>query len=356
MKILSLDIGKFKTVWLVYLTGGPGEQQYGKSATTPQEIHDLLVKHEPDRLVLESGPSAGWVCDIAAALEVPTQVANTNDERWHWKRCKKKTDRKDALKLAQLVEMGSLPTVHVPVPKMRQWRELIAYRHGLVDRRTAIKNSIRSIFERRGEVLSSGHKAWTAEGIKLLTGCAIPLSECRPLDLWRGELHEELQQLELLERNIATVEKKLEELAAADKRVKQLKTAPCVGPRLAELVVAMIDDPSRFKTAKQVGAYAGLTPRQWQSGQSVREGHISRMGNPLLREILVEVSWLGIRTNDWMKRTYESVQRGSDKRKKIAIVAVARRLFVRLWAMLRDGTEWKEPLLCRELDPSVVLG
>jgi transposase len=356
MKILSLDMGKFKTVWLIYQTGGCGAQQYGKIAATPQEIHDRLVEHQPDRLVLESGPSAGWVCDIAAGLEIPTQVANTSDERWLWRKNKKKSDRVDALKIARMSEMGCLPTVHVPSPQVRQWRELIAYRHGLVDRRTAIKNSIRSIFERRGESLSSGHKTWTADGIKLLAGQAIPLSECRPLELWRGQLHEELEQLQSLERNIATVEKRLEEISVADKRVKQLRTAPCVGPRLSELVVAMIDDPKRFKTAKEVGAYSGLTPRQWQSGQSLREGHISRMGNPLLREILVEVSWLGIRTNDWMKRVYESVRRGSDKRKKIAIVAVARRLFVRLWAMLRDGTEWKEPLPCREMDPSMVLG
>jgi len=100
----------------------------------------------------------------------------------------------------------------------------------------------------------------------------------------------------------------------------------------------------------------GLTPRQWQSGQSLREGHISRMGNPLLREVLVEVSWLGIRTNAWMKQVYQSVCRGSDKRKKIAIVAVARRLFVRLWAMLRDGTIWREPLERREADPGVAMG
>jgi transposase len=345
MKILSLDMGKFKSVWLLYLAGGPGPQQYGKITTRPCELHDLLVEHRPERLVLESGPAAGWVCDMAAALEIPTQVANTNDERWRWKNNKKKSDRLDALKLAQMSDMGDMPTVHVPDPKVRQWRELIAYRHTLVDRRTAIKNSIRAIFERRGERLPRGANAWTAAGIKQISGQARALNECAALELWRGQLHEELQQHESLEKNIATVESKLDELAVADDRVKQVRTAPCVGPRLGELVVAMLDKPERFKTGKQVGAYVGLSPRQWQSGQSLREGHISRMGNPLLREVLVEVSWTGVRTNAWMKQVYENVRRGSDKRKKIAIVAVARRLFVRLWAMLRDGTSWKEPLV-----------
>jgi transposase len=220
---------------------------------------------------------------------------------------------------------------------------LIAYRHGLVDRRTAIKNSIRSIFERRGDRLPSGRKAWTDAGVKQIAAEARKLAECSPLELWRGQLHEELEQLEAAEKNIASVESKLDELAVADERIKRLKTAPCVGPRLSELVVSALDDAKRFKTGRQVGAYAGLSPRQWQSGQSTREGHISRQGNPLLREILVEVCWLGIRKNAWMKQVYEDARRGSEKRKKIAIVAVARRLLVRLWAMLRDGTDWQEP-------------
>jgi transposase len=348
MKILSLDMGKFKTVWLVYLTGGAGAQKYGKIVTGPKTVHDLLVEHRPDRLVLESGPSAGWVCDIAATLEIPTQVANTNDERWHWKKSRKKTDRIDALKIAQMSEMGCLPTVHVPATKVRQWRELIAYRHGLVDRRTAVKNSIRAIFDRRGERLPNGSKAWSGPGVEQLRAEARELCRCGADELWRGQLHEELQQLESLEKNIATVESKLDELAAVDERIKRLKTAPCVGPRTSELVLTALDDPHRFKTTKQVGAYAGLSPRQWQSGQSLREGHISRMGNPLLREVLVEICWLGIRTNPWMKQVYEDVRRGSDKRKKIAITALARRLFIRLWAMLRDGTDWIEPALRNE--------
>jgi len=342
MKILALDCGKNKSVFLDYQTAS-GPREYGKVLTRTADIHDLLVARKPDVLVLEIGADAGWIYDIAAALSIPAKVANTNDERWHWKKTRNKNDRKDTLKMAQMTENDTLPTVHMPDPKVRQWRSLIQYRHGLVDRRTAIKNSIRAIFERQGQRLPCGHKAWTEAGIADWSKEARPLADCPALELWRGALHEELEQLKSVEKSIEIVEKKLDELAAADARIKQLKTAPCVGPRLSELVVATLDDPKRFKNGKQVGAYAGLTPRQWQSGNSCREGHISRMGNPILREVLVEVCWLGIRTNKWMKQVYEDVRRGSDKRKKIAIVAVARRLLVRLWAMLRDGTDWKEP-------------
>ena len=124
------------------------------------------------------------------------------------------------------------------------------------------------------------------------------------------------------------------------KQVQLLQTIPGVGPRLAEAVVAYIDDPKRFKNGKQVGSYFGLTPRQFQSGSMDRSGGISGMGNALVRTLLVEVSWLGLRHNPWMRAIYERVMRGTKSRKKIAIVAVARRLLVVCWAMLRDNRRW----------------
>ncbi len=339
MKILALDLGKNKSVFVDYCVGG--ERIFGKTATNPRELRKLLERSAPDRLVIEAGPAAGWVCDLAESMKIPVQVANGNDERWRWKVVKEKSDRKDALKLAQLSEMESLPTVHVPKASVRQWRSLIEYRHALVQRRTAIKNSIRSIYERQGVGLPWAKRAWTDAAMEELKKEASDYSSQR---LWLFQVHCELQQFESIQRQIQEVEQKLEERAKADARVEQLKTAPCVGPRLGETVVAILDDPHRFGNGRQVGCYAGLTPRRWQSGESDRQGHISHAGNGLLRQMLVEIAWLGVCHKTWMAQVYEQVRRGSDKRKKIAIVAVARRLLVKLWAMLRDGTQWKEPL------------
>jgi len=141
------------------------------------------------------------------------------------------------------------------------------------------------------------------------------------------------------------VEVELDELAKRDERVKQLQTIPSVGPRLAEMVVAVIDDPKRFKNGKQVGAYVGLVPRLYESGSMSRQGKISKQGHKHLRALLVEVSWLGLRHNAWMREVYKRVCRGSKTRRKIAIVAVARRLLIRCWAMLRDGTNWSPPAM-----------
>src|SRR5579862_265117 len=250
MKILAIDLGKNKSVFLDSITGN-GEQQYGTVQTTPQAIHNLLVEHAPDRVVIEAGPAAGWVCDGVQALGIEVQVANGNDERWHWKKVKRKTDRDDALKLAQMSEMGCLPTVYMPPARVRQWRSLIEYRHRLVDRRTAIKNNIRSVFERQGLRLPGGAKAWTEGAMRELIKAAEDGTGSGE-QLWRLQLHVELQLLAGLEQQIDQVEQKLKELAEADERVKLVKTAPYVGPRLGEALVAILDDPHRFQNSRQV--------------------------------------------------------------------------------------------------------
>ena len=132
-------------------------------------------------------------------------------------------------------------------------------------------------------------------------------------------------------------------MAGAHEGATLLRTIPGVGPRLAEAVAAWIDDPGRFANGRQVGCYAGLTPRRYQSGSMDRQGRISGQGNALLRSLLVEVAWLGRRHNPWMRMVYERALRGSPSRKKIAIVAVARRLLVVCWAMLRDRRPWRDP-------------
>lgn len=337
MRILALDLGKNKSVFLDYRHGGT--QVFGKIGTNAAQLEKLLDRCKPDRLVIEAGPAAGWVCDLAESMKIPVQVANANDERWHWKNVKHKTDRSDALKLAEMSHRGDLPTVHVPKASVRQWRSLIAYRHGLVDRRTGIKNSIRSIYERQGLKLAATAKAWSKQAVEELRKEASARS-CE--QLWLFQVHCELDQLQAVETQIQQVEQELKRIANHDKAVALLQTAPCVGPRLSEAVVAILDDPHRFKQGRQVGCYAGLTPRRWQSGNSDRQGHISHAGNPLLRELLVQVAWLGVRNKTWMLQVYEQVRRGSDQRKKIAIVAVARRLLVKLWARYRDGTDWHE--------------
>lgn len=341
MDILAMDLGKNNTV-VCHYESLSGQHRFSKIKTTRQTIHDLLAEYDPDRVVFEICSSAGWVYDICRGLEIETQVANTNHQAWRWKNVKNKNDRNDALKLAQLSAMNQLPTVHMPEPQVRQKRALLQYRQRLVKRRTQIKNNIRALLEREGLSMPAGKGGWSKVCIDQLRGMSLALEECTDGNLWKGQLHLELMSLEQVSKSITELESKLDELAGDDKKIKMLRTVIGVGPRLAETIVAFLDEPGRFKSSKQVGSYAGLTPRQYQSGSMDRQGKISGQGNKLLRSLLVEVSWLGLRHNKWMRQTYQRILRGSDSRKKIAITAVARKLLVRCWAMLRDESCWQE--------------
>lgn len=340
--ILAIDLGKFKSAACVY-QAEDGTHACRTIRTQRSEMHDLIVGVAPAQVVIEVGPAAGWVKDLCEALGVRVQVANPNHEAWRWKNVKRKTDKDDALKLARMTAMNQLPTVHLPSPQVRQWRSLIAYRHTLVERRTAIKNSIRSILDRQGITHACGKSGWTNASVSVLRELALSLDEAGEQDLWRGQLHVELIALEQVGEQIEKVETKLEKLAETKAQVKLLRTIPGVGPRLAETVVAMLDDPHRFRNGKQVGAYAGLVPKQMESGTMKRSGGITGRGNKLLRSLLVEVSWLMLRYNGVLRSTFDRIVRGSKTRRKIAVVATARKLLVICWAMLRDGTTWREP-------------
>jgi transposase len=315
MNILALDIGKYNTVFCDYVCES-GEHEFGRVKTTPQAIHDLIVSKQPEKIVMEVCSIAGWIVDIARVLGKETEVANTSHDAWRWKNVKKKTDKEDALKLAKLSAMNQIPTVHMPVKKVREHRSLIKYRQRLVKNKTSIQNSIRAIFSAQGiAVVPKGKSAWTKEGLAWFRSYAKPLGKIKDIEqLWRGRLYTELQTFEAISKALKKVENKLDKLGSADSRIVRLQTIPGVGPRLSETVVAFLDDPKRFRNSKHVGSYAGLTPKQYQSGQMERQGGISGQGNRLLRNLLIEISWSSVRHNRWARDTYKKLLRGSKSR------------------------------------------
>ena len=157
MHIIALDLGGSQATVCEYDTDS-GEQRFSKIRSTPQALQDLLVARRPARLVFEIGPQAGWVHDIAVDLRIEVQVANPSHEEWRWRRVKRKTDRGDALKLAQLSAMGQIPLAYLPARPVRQWRCLIHHRHKLMSHRVAVKNLIRSILLREAVSLPEGNE------------------------------------------------------------------------------------------------------------------------------------------------------------------------------------------------------
>ena len=343
MKILAIDLGKFKSVACRYVTE-TGKAEFLTVLTHVIEFEQLLRKERPDLVVIETCSIAGWVHDLCCHHGVKCDVANPSNEAWKFKNIKRKTDRDDALKLAQLAALGQLPTVYVPAPETRQRRALLKYRQSLIARRIAIQNHLRALLQQQGILLDRGHRAWTKTGLAVIEQHAKPLESCSPDELWCGEVALELETFKSICEPLQQVERKLDAFAKTDARVKLLRTIPGVGRCTAEVVVAYLDDPKRFANGRQVSAYAGLVPKQFKSGETDRRGRITRRGPSLLRKMLVEAGWILLRHNLWAQRLVKRLSRGQKTRRKQAVVALARKLLVRCWAMLRDGTPWRDPL------------
>jgi transposase len=339
--ILAIDLGKYKSVSCLY-TGSPDTARFDSFITDRARLGKLLERYRPSVVVIEACLLAGWVHDLCAARGLVCLVANTASEAWKFKHLKRKTDKDDALRLAQLYALGQLPTVALPPPATRQWRALIAYRQTLVGRRVAVQNRIRALFVAQGLPAPRGAKAWTALGLDGLTLQAKPLAECGPDELWRGLLGLALAEYRHLVELLDHTEHRLDALAKQDAGVQLLETTPGVGPRTAEAIVAHLHQPERFRSGKQVSAYVGLAPKQYQSGETDRRGRITRRGPALLRKLLVECAWVMLRYNGWARAVYLRLTHGGKARKKQAIVALARKLLVRCWAMLRDRTPWRD--------------
>jgi transposase len=337
--ILALDLGKYKSVACAY-DRATAQARFDTLTTSRAELRQLFARHRPGVVVIEACALAGWVHDLCAQEGLPCQVANTASEAWKFKHTKRKTDKDDALRLAQLEALGQLPTVTIPDQQTRQWRALIACRQGLVGRRVAAQNRLRALLVGQGLPAPRGHRAWTEVGLQGIEQHALPLAACRADELWRGLLQLALTEYRQARELLDQAEARLDALAQADAGVQLLESIPGVGPRTAEAVVAYLGNAQRFTSSKQVSAYAGLVPRQFQSGETDRRGRITRRGPALLRQLLVECAWVMLRYNVWARAVYERLSRGK-ARKKQAIVALARKLLVRCWALLRDHQPWR---------------
>jgi transposase len=340
--IFAIDLGKYKSVACDY-DPATAEVAFATFDTSRDELRHRLARARPAVVVIEACALSGWVHDLCAELGVACRVANTASEAWKFQHAKRKTDRDDALRLAQLQALNQLPAVVVPPKPVREWRALIAHRQALVARRVTLQNRLRATLLVQGLPAPRGHRAWTAAGLAEWAARARPLEECAGGELWRGRLHSTLAEYGQVQEQVAALEAALDDIGRQSRSVRLLQTIPGVGPRTAEAVAAYLDDPRRFASAKEVSAYAGLVPRQFQSGECDRRGRITRRGPALLRKLLVECAWCSLRYNRWARGVYLRLSRNGSTRKKQAIVALARKLLVRCWAVLRDGVPWREP-------------
>jgi transposase len=249
-------------------------------------------------------------------------------------RSKDKHDRGDANKLAKLLYAGLVPEVWVPCREVRRWRHLIVHRHRLVGERTRAKNAVRALL--RGLAIEAPKRLWTKGNLRWLEGLEFEdLSDA----LIRDEL---VGRIRYLDGAIRQAEKALDTIAAKHPGVALLRTIPGVGPRTAEALVAWVDDPRRFSHSKAVGKYFGLVPSEDSSGGTTRQGHITKAGPALVRQVLNQAAWRAKTHSPRVRGFYERVRGGDPDRGKIAIVATMHYLARAALAMLRTGERWRE--------------
>jgi transposase len=290
----------------------------------------------PFAICYEASCGYGYLYERLAPIARQVSVADPGQLALIYK-SKKKNDKVDAAKLAKLLYLDMVPQVHVPKADVRAWRALITFRHRLMNRRVGIKNQIRALLRGLGVAgVPSGKRLWSGKGIAWLK--AQPLDE--PDALRRDLAAEELDEINL---KLKRVDKELNRRADAHPGVTLLKTIPGVGVRTAEAMVAWIDDVSRFSRNKKVGSYFGLVPCQDASAAKNRLGHITGDGPAVVRKLLCEAGWRGIRCSGAIKAYFERIARDDPDRRKIALVATAHHLARVMAAMLRTGEAWREP-------------
>lgn len=288
----------------------------------------------PFGVCYEASCGYGYLHEKFSAMAQRVEVAHPGQLRLIY-RSKKKHDRIDAKKLAQLLLMDLVPQVHVPVAEVRAWRQLIVYRNRLMNRRVGVKNQIRGLLRNLGIAAPAGKRLWSGRGIGWLKGQT--LNELAALQ--RDMACEELQDLNA---RLRRVEQRLNRIADASPAVALLRTIPGVGVRTAEAVAAYVDDVRRFSRNKKIGSYFGLVPCQDASAERNRLGHITRDGPAVVRKLLCEAAWRGIAKSPALRAFFERVMNADPDRKKIALVATAHHLARIMGAMLRSGELWRE--------------
>jgi len=244
---------------------------------------------------------------------------------------KQKHDRRDAGHILNLLVRGDFPRIWLPKVEERDVRVWLEHRHQLVQMRTRAKNGLQAIALNYG--MCRREKLWTEAGRAKLEKLPLLAGRARR----RADL---LKLLEQLDQWIAELEARLEEEAKRRPEVQRLTTHPGVGTLTALGTVLVLGPVERFPDARHVSSYVGLIPEEESSGGRQRFGKLSKQGNRLLRFLLVEAAQTAGRFDPGLQRCYRRLafRKGAAHAK----VAVARKLAIRLYIMLRDRIDYVE--------------
>lgn len=334
MRSVALDLGAKKICY-----SEAKDERIVRRATVRHidELVPLLGPNTPPaRVALEACREAWAVhAKLTSWGKEPVLVDTTRSRQIGIGQHGRKSDRIDGDVLALALARGHIPKAHVLSPERQELRHHLAVRRSLVEARVNLVTTIRGLVN--------------AHGMKV-PGCDVETFVAR---LRATVLDEHVRALvtplvdtvEHLNGQLAIAERKLHQLGAREPVIQQLCTAPGVSLIVAAAFVSVIDDAGRFTRAHQVESYLGLVPLEDTTGGRQRLGHITKQGNSYLRAMLVQAAWcvLNQRKPDPLTQWGHAV--AARRGKRIAVVAVARRLAGVLWAMWRKDTVYDPALL-----------
>jgi transposase len=323
----------------------PGFQQIAFVDTDTGELQERRLQHREEaekfnrdlaaqgmrvRVGMEASGQARWFERLMGELQFELWIGDAAEIRTKRVR-KQKTDRQDAELLLKLLVEDRFPRIWVPGWENRDLRQLLWHRHRMVQMRTRVMNQLHVVALNEG--VRRKKALWRPAGRAQLDSLVLaPWASRRRQDL--------LELLDQLTPKIQQLTRALEQEVEKRPVARRLMTHRGVGPLTALAFELLIGTPERFRCGKQIACYLGLVPSEESSGERRRLGHITKQGSSRLRFLLVEAAQVTVRSDpEWRRRYFHlALRRG----RKIAKVAMARRLAVRLYWMWRQGWDYEQ--------------
>jgi transposase len=279
---VGLDVSLKRTsICVVNQTGSVVRE--GVVDSDPEAIAAFVRSNAPGavRIGLETGPTATWLWSELKRLGLPVICIDARHAKAVLKMQINKSDRNDAAGIARIIQTGWFKEVRVKDIDSHLVRALLASRALLVKIKRDLENQIRGLLKNLGLVIGRAKfNGFAVRADELIAGRPELVAVVRPL----------LEARKAIEQQVGDLDRKVLKLARYDAQVRRFMTAPGVGPITALCFKATIDDPTRFKRSRSVGAYVGLTTRRYASGEVDWSGRISKCGDAMLRTYLFEAA------------------------------------------------------------------
>lgn len=330
MRSIGLDVHKrFAEVAILDGKDPPTSRRIG---TTTAALRAFARTLRPDdQLVLEATMNTWAIADLLRESGARVVISNPLRTR-AIAEAKVKTDKVDALTLAQLLAADFVPEVWTPDLETRRLRREVAGRAALVRQRTQVRNRIHAVLQRCledapvADLFGVAGQAWLKE-------LALPEDE-------RAQVAAALRVHEAIEAEIALLDRRLAQVALAEERVERLMTIPGIGAVSALSLLSVIGEVARFRRPGKLVSYLGLDPKVRQSGErEAWTGHISRAGHAHARGLLVEAAHAAVGGPGPLRAFFRRIERRRGF--QIALVAVARKLVVLAWHLLTSGERYR---------------